>query len=493
MHWEYIPISIRCIRDNSEQAMSGVHIIIKSEPNNTIIDDFILTINHIDDVSDYTLLVNHVHEDIVYWYKCVIISETKVDTDPFSYFLNHGFNLFPRDQLGSSQITILKLVLASRHDYFNEVVHAKMLPFTLGQVGVGDHVKIVSSPFNFTNSLIFNQFVSVGNINYKLDKFFLTDVKYLENMNGGVVATKSNQSLGLIFGNLRKLNGDGDLTVIIPWKYVFTLIKHFLPPPQSVRRAANPKLNPKPKLSSAITSVIPLIIISSKGVSSWATCIYYNYQTLVTNRHVIEPFLNDGTCQIIFNDHAIQLTRKNLVIVPHEDIDLAFIFVNTRYLDDYTIVDPKFDLDVGEVVHTLSYGLFFNPNYIHPIQSEGIVNCVYELPVKEDSDLHVNSVIISSASSWNGSSGGGLFNNTGEFLGLICSNAQVKQPVLPDSCDMTEKLPKFSFILPVDIIEYFYNEIITHGITTVDISDKISDIWKLKSFHHDIIIEPAKL
>ncbi|RLV96529.1 hypothetical protein JA1_000063 [Spathaspora sp. JA1] len=473
--------------------MSGIHLIIKSEPNDTIIDDFIITINHIDHISNYKLLVSHVHDDTVYWYKCVIISEINLNLNKFKFFLQNGFNLFPRDQFGSKQISILKLALVSRHDYFSEVVHSKMSPFILGDVNVGDEIKIISSPFSFTNSLIFNNFSSIGIINYLLsEKFYFTDVKYLENMNGGGI-TNGDISVGLVLGNLRKLNGDGDLTVLISWRYILQLIKHFLPRQPHENDKTHSFIS---EVSHSCDSVIPLIITDTKGVVSWGTCVYYNDKTLITNKHVIESYIAGAKCQILFHNQVIELNKElDLVIIPNKDIDLAFIFINPSCLAEYSIVVPKFEVDVGDIVYTTSFGLFFNPGEHKPIQCKGTINCIYKLPVKENSDLEVNSVIIASASTWNGSSGGGLFSSKGEFIGLICSNAQVKSPVIAtDTNESFEKLSKFSFVLPVDIIEYFYNEI-TNGSSSsgIGVNANILDIWKLKSFHHDIIIEPAKL
>lgn len=106
---------------------------------------------------------------------------------------------------------------------------------------IGDQVTIVSSPFNFTNSLIFHQFTTTARIVYKVHAhehdaddvnaagdYWLSDAAYMENMAGGAVIEKplnaditngsENKLVGLVLGNLRKINGDGNLMVIIPMK-----------------------------------------------------------------------------------------------------------------------------------------------------------------------------------------------------------------------------------------------------------------------------------
>ncbi|KAG7665594.1 uncharacterized protein J8A68_000800 [[Candida] subhashii] len=545
MHWEYLPIAIRFIRETSADeledethAVSGIHIVIKSEPYNAIIDDFIVTVNHIPHVNRYKILINHHINSVqdVVWHRGVIAKEYKTDVlQDFEYFKNNGFKVFPHDQLNKvySNISILKINVVSRHDYFAEIVHSNLKKFILtDDINIGDSINIISSPFSFTNSLIFGNFYSSGIVNYVWGKyhndqkeklFYFTDIKYLENMNGGTCTTTTNNnnsppggSVGLVMGNLRKLNGDGDLTVIISWKLIFQIMHHFLPPKsnslnKALTNGTTTLLHPGTDFKS--DSVLPMVVSDSKGNGTWGTCVYYNDSTLVTNHHVIQAYIHGGRCQIHLphgegSNKVIELSENDIVITPNPEIDLSFIFLSpehSRSLDRCSFIIPKFDCEVGEEIYTSSYGLFFSPKSLSPIESKGVINMVFKLPIG-DYGMSGNCIIIASASSWNGSSGGGLFNKQGQFLGLICSNAQVKMPYLykeGEKDGSVEKVARFSFILPVDIIEYCYANVMDSKLGDLDggddktarvkINSKISDLWKLKAYHHDIINEPPKL
>ena len=59
--------------------------------------------------------------------------------------------------------------------------------------------------------------------------------------------------------------------------------------------------------------------------------------------------------------------------------------------------------------------------------------------------------------------------------------------------DRFEKVPSFSFILPIQIIEYCYYMILCNQDTTQINLEGLINLWNLKSLHQDILLESSKL
>ena len=81
---------------------------------------------------------------------------------------------------------------------------------------------------------------------------------------------------------------------------------------------------------------------------------------------------------------------------------------------------------------------------------------------------------------------------------MICSNANVKLPLPFNNIgkgkdDRFEKVPSFSFILPIQIIEYCYYMILCNQDTTQINLEGLINLWNLKSLHQDILLESSKL
>ena len=73
------------------------------------------------------------------------------------------------------------------------------------------------SKFKCKSNIIGKLFTKDTTIVKNFHYYWLSDLKYLDDIHGGIVMTKPNEKIiGLVFGNLRKLNGDGDLTIIVP-------------------------------------------------------------------------------------------------------------------------------------------------------------------------------------------------------------------------------------------------------------------------------------
>lgn len=533
MRFQYNPVIIRYQDKKEIYASSGIHLIIKpNKPspenvndNNSIIDEFFLTINHIPDLSRFQILISENYlpttdktVDQVVWYKGKL---DKVYDLPFDKFT--GFNVFPFDSFNHTlqqKINLIKIQCTNINN-----LSIPMNQFDISEnINVGDKINIICQPFILTNSLIFQKFKCQSDIIGKLfikdsidDNFhyLLSDLKYLDDIHGGIVISKSNEKIiGLVFGNLRKLNGDGDLTVIIPIEKVMELIG--LPNPTTSFKSSSlssqiyssviqPKINPS-RDTNITDYVIPLLITDSRGNNTWGSSVLFQNNVLITNQHVIQPYMDDinnGQCVVKPQTTSLfTLGKKDKIIVPILGIDLVFIFLNKSIDSKSGSVKNCHQYNQGDSVYSSSFGLIYtgvSGNIQNPIKSYGIINQIIKLSIQQDLKQVMNCMLISSSNCWNGSSGGGLFKlKTNEFIGLICSNANIKLP-LPFNkndtikLDKFEKVPSFSFILPIQIIEYCYYMILCNQDTTQINLEGLINLWNLNPQHQDLLLESSKL
>ncbi|KAI5969824.1 hypothetical protein CANMA_001114 [Candida margitis] len=654
---KYTPIALQYVHNDTIHASSGVYI--SSNPTtSSSSSSFILTINHIPRIGDYSIYANSNNDNSspkqINWHRVSVIEEVAINTSNFELFDNRQFDLFPRDQYGKT-LSILKLssppvITSTLMTSVTATSSVSIGKKSAASVSVGDPVTIISSPFNFTNSLIFHKFITTARIVYQIHSshndfdsddgtgdYWLTDAPYMENMAGGAVIQRastnttnssasvkvnsntntknsnstntygpSNKLVGLVLGNLRKINGDGNLMVIIPLSTITQLSPTLIPPPppplaasvvkspssilyKTISSTTLSKLFNLPLLSKTnagqnkVKSVLP-IIINASNQRTWGSCIFYKEQTLITNSHVVTPLFQnqsnidfntdtnsrrstsfDNNATILINNQgdSIQISAiAESIIIPHPDLDLAFIQIDKiasasliqNGFHPITFPPSSGNVVIEDPVYTVSFGLFLDPWHLQPLTSHGIINCIYrsgggQLDQKQkqkqggdDADdssavRGTAGLIIASASCFNGSSGGALFTSgSNELIGMICSNAKVYKPkpypkphsqghehpqpqeqkehhksgMLTSGKD-TEKLTTFTFVLPIDLIEYCYNQVYhnkpkveaisnneagnglspNEGAILVDVDSKIVDLWKLKPFHKDVYIGPS--
>jgi len=494
-------VAVRFIAHDDIYAVSGVYLI--EEENNQIIDQFVLTIGYFPK-ANYKILITSNRQpfpETVNWYPGGVQQTYHLNEHPslmekIHFFNNSHFKFLPHDTISHNNHNNLCLFKLKVHDLsFIAANKFLSIDFNSENVEIGDAITINSFPFNFTNSLLFSNFISKGTINYKLDNVsFLSDVKYLENTIGAIVNYDLG-SVGLIMGHFSKLNGDGDLTIILSWDTIW----HFLSGKTmkyvlssggiSAEQAVVPSTNP----SQLVSSEFPVyaILLSNSTTKKWGSCIYYKPGVFVTNNHVINDLKQFKGEIFLSNSVTIPIRMVN-IYTPFSELDLAFIYIdNTHDLSHLTPVNTTTNYDIGDPVSSIGYGLFFNENWLKPVESKGTINCRFELPL-QDSGRPTNSIIITSSSCWNGSSGGGLFNNKNELIGLICCNAQVKVPSFDDkgefvtNTEKVEKLSEFSLVLPIEVIDYCFTR-------PESINPDVTSIWQLNSFHNDVIVESSKL
>lgn len=519
MVWLYSSACIRIVNSRNTsvpESLSAIYIVDKV--GDEIVDSFCLSICHIPleqfrrEYKTY-VAAPHMHGNgNVIWLDSSIAALAPVfqgSNDPLykyvRYALQNGFNFLPLDKLvGNSILLSLNLIKvlcrsiysAETSQHFREFVSVSVDPLT--------PVVVRSSPFNFTNASIFSDFASSGNLNLVLKDEqgchgYLSDIKYLENMSGALVTTRQDEAVGLLLGNLRKLNGDGDLLVIAPWERLLPLIPN-LKVTES-QKLEQSWVMPTSNFQTSKEAVFPIVLFKDHRSLSWGSCILLNSHTLVTNLHVIKPFCDstDVLCEVVIHENTtITIGEGDEVIIPFENLDLAFIVLSPENTLSFTHIRPtkmafSSNLQVGDMVTTCGYGLILNRVYLEAIRSSGyICSKLYHQPF--ESTQKIPCILIASSSCWNGSSGGGLFNERGSLVGLISSNAQVFVPSVNGGVSSkTEKVPLFCLCIPLELILECYRKKVVERDTNVELNHKVEKAWRLESYHQEIFELSAKL
>lgn len=514
--WYYVPVCIRFISEGDIHALSGVNLVLKDEDNQVLFESTI-SLCHIPphNLKDYELYITSSslsEGDDVNWHPCIpsfhVPLMERRDENLFKYlnfFKENGFKIIPNDTVSWSTLMSLNVLgIELKSNSLSKIIGPdvyEVIEFTHAESP--DPITIRSYPFNFTNPLLFSDFKSTGGVNLKIKKDnevlgYLSDIKYLENMAGGIVNNSdSTGSIGLVLGNLRKYNGDGDLVFILSWQIIWKLI---------MKRFPNLNVRPIMKSSSGIDnvrSILPVVVTENNSLF-WGSCIYYNESTLVTNNHVIKQYIDRPTlvgCKVFLSrEQTIDLTNRDAIFTPYDQLDLSFIKLSQenqemlKKIAGITPVEYEYFYLTGERVTTIGFGLYFNNLYVEPLQSNGTISAKYSLPLYNGDNSELPCIIVTSASCWNGSSGGGLFKqSTNQLIGLICSNAQV---VIPDfggdeSEKSTEKLSKIVLCIPIEVINDCYKNL--YSSEKLELNDRIGHTWNLIPYHNDIIISKPKL
>lgn len=514
--WYYVPVCIKFISEGDINALSGVNLVLKNEDGQILFESTI-SLSHIPphNLKDYQLYVTSSslsEGDDVNWHPCIPsfdipMMERREDNlyKYLNFFKENGFKIIPNDTISRNTLMSLNILgIEPKSGSLSKIIGSDLYEvIDFANAEAPDSITIRSYPFSFTNPLLFSDFKSTGGVNLTITKEdeilgYLSDIKYLENMAGGIVTiSETTGSIGLVLGNLRKYNGDGDLVFILSWEMIWKLI---------AKRIPNLNARPSMKLSSRmnrVRSILPVVVTEDSSLF-WGSCIYYNESTLVTNNHVIKQYIDRPMlvdCKIFLSkEQTINLTNKDELFTPYDQLDLSFIKLShenqekLKKIDSLTPIECDYFYLTGEPVTTIGFGLYFNNLYVEPLQSNGNISAKYSLPLYNGNTSTLPCIIVTSASCWNGSSGGGLFKqSTNQLVGLICSNAQV---VIPDFGDnkkenTTEKLSKIVLCIPIEVINDCYKNL--HNTEKLELNDRIGQTWNLIPYHNDIIVSKPKL
>lgn len=507
MHWVYCPISIRTHLNDEVHSTSGVQLQLLQDA--VVKEEFNLSISAIpkqvldSNVTKTRFYISNdtlISEDEVKWY------ETTLDfaIDPVSsipelqkflqFFKSSGFSLLPQDYVSSSNLAMSVVNLKP----ISTIPTENLSPIRFTTSHQYTPIQIIGFPFSFTNPALFSNFRLNGSINYINQFGYLTDIKYVDNLLGAVTNSTSQnnlkltESLGLVATNLKKFNGDGDLMFILSWRIIWTLISSHFRSNSSwsnhhpvVNKLSNVMTINQESVSDTNLSVVP-ILITSPVKQTWGSCVILDSEYLITNFHV----LHAPGDKVIYLTEAISLDVTNDTMINFEDIDLCFVKLSLgnqfklKSCSNFQPIGYSTDYSVNDTVSTIGYGLFFDTSQISPIRSHGHILAKRNLRFHNES--RVPSLVITSAGCWNGSSGGGLFKDE-KLIGLICSNAQINVLDVNTNEEIHEKLSKFCFILPIEIILICFECVKTSQ--DVSIHNEFKQWWNLSTTHYNRYID----
>lgn len=424
MIWSYTPICIRFLPKYNDElvAVSGIFLVLKDEKDR-IVDKAFLSICNLKNAemeSKYNIFVSAgglINETELKWvpisfdfYSNIFNKNSNVPDKLYTsikYFTLHGFKLIPFESRGSQDVDFLygvkiagfKMNLAN-FEYFYKLMKNSLQGILFRGSAVNSNITIESSPFSYTNPALFINFVSHGTINLvisedgennKRELGYISDTKYLENMVGGVVKVDEVNSIGMVLGNVRKLNGDGDLTLILSWNSILRGIKgarisgklepsplasevHFITKnlPENVKESEHKHITNNSVLAITVES-------SSPNRLYWGSGILFDKETIITNDHVVNVNLNHAKINIYLTKNtwivldATTITDKvnresltDQIITPFSNLDISFIKLskqNQRVIASLGNLSPAQkglpgDCKVGDTVNTVGFGLF---------------------------------------------------------------------------------------------------------------------------------------
>ncbi len=205
----------------------------------------------------------------------------------------------------------------------------------------------------------------------------------------------------------RKLTPNAEAAIIIkkgayPMKKVFSLILAFFLTVPVLACAEGFHTNPS-AIDEAANSVLYIEVFDRKGnmLATGSGFCAFDANTLVTNHHVIE----DSSYLIVYTDDN-ESFRVDTIYAASEDNDLALLrFDNTLGITPLTICMTTADLLRGEPVVAIG-----SPEGYQNTVSTGIISAFRTEEVFREIQF---TAPISS-----GSSGGALFNDNGEVIGV---------------------------------------------------------------------------
>lgn len=146
-----------------------------------------------------------------------------------------------------------------------------------------------------------------------------------------------------------------------------------------------------------------------------------NELTIYTNRHVTDCEYNDMNCfQRISENIQVrtqdgQIHNVDRVSFSKSDIDLAILTIKTSNAEDYDFVYYTADFDINDKVIAVGYPAYAK-NVVEFSVSEGKITNIREVLSQSTGDSF--RVLESDAYTYFGSSGGGLFDEQGNLIGI---------------------------------------------------------------------------
>lgn len=510
----YAPATLRLDDANLEiaQSASAVFVVTDKHPAGFLLTTCPAFRNMDDRYTVRAALAKNVNCDEVTWHSAEFVVSRCLDSlSRFLVPLSGAYDLNPCEN-------------------DSMMVYATVLRFADTRVGLGASLRRVeivddatalrnrriyaeSSPFSLVNSALFHGYLTTGTIAYvrgtknaKYATVIMSDMRYLDGMEGGIVfldeapspppssleqywptatatttATKGRvhgRTIGLVVGMLHKMTGEGTMTIVAPWPEIFVALQDHMLQPSFDLQPAETSLTTDtpaaaPHAAATFEGVVLIVVRLRGGQRMWGSGILLDANTIVTNQHVVGK---DWLSVTAWLSHTSEIALRYRG-APMDGLDLAFLEPMNGPIDTAKFRPAALASSLppqGTAVRSVGYGLFYPQSLdedFRPLSSTGILARVFSMPVVDGDDAAAPALVVSSAGCWNGSSGGAVLDErTGKVVGVMMSNGkdQISGEVLPD----------MSFVIPANLVRRAL--VLLRDGRSVSCTPQSRKLWKLR-------------
>ncbi|EFA82668.1 hypothetical protein PPL_04362 [Heterostelium album PN500] len=349
-------------------------------------------------------------------------------------------------------------------------------------IKTGERISIVASPFGFISPTIFLNSVSSGIICNKIaarpyshPSLFLTDARCLPGSEGAAVFNSRGEVIAIVTPPIRAKDEKTpfNLASLLP---THTFLEYLL----------KTDLVAKPLISNSVLSLSPLQtslslldrqkhnIVLVKFKDTWGSGVLISSNGyILTNAHILAPSIsalhkasNDSNNAVgypahMFKDYRVEIRvdyaaligketigghmwyngRIEYISHTHLDIALLKIVCDDSLVFHHVECNTLLNVQHGTEVAVLGYPLL-PPSQEPPVSvTHGIISnvvCVDGMAVSYQTTAPVHS----------GNSGGGLFDERGNFLGIVTCNAKQRNGSI---------ITDLNFSIPATSLVHFFN------------------------------------
>ncbi|CDK25225.1 unnamed protein product [Kuraishia capsulata CBS 1993] len=505
----YQPVTIRIVSKRTRNAVIGVSGIFLKHGE----AEYVIALSQLpagfekDSFEVYFTSMALISNGVISWVRCKFGSVNTI-SDNLLFQDFGGFGVVPNITDGIGVVLVLKPLGHTRDHDLRPIRFTRLERSTPA-------CEFESCPFGLSNVSIFSGFRACADILYSDPNgaYYLADLKYMDNMIGGNVCLGAN-SVGLVYGGLRKVNGDGEVMLVISWKVLARYLPFKLEIEEPIRNTEATIQRGLSNVDVLNRSVVRISTVSPTGQHHWGSGVLVAPNVVVTNRHVLIAEGEPMSARILVTFSSgitVEVEGSTLaaaVSIPFEFYDLCFIkselFAQKELgyasVANTPITDLVTDLErfgagsrifapqtSNDNVTTIGFGLMQNKA---PMVSSGHKNFSKELALF-DNLPNVNVLAIVSASSWSGSSGGGVFHSNGQFVGIMVCNGRLSTG---------EVLSRFTLVIPWQIVVIGFYKVYGSGSGTkrvIEVSaparSECEALWGLREPYNDVFIENLKL
>ncbi|RKO89645.1 trypsin-like cysteine/serine peptidase domain-containing protein [Blyttiomyces helicus] len=322
---------------------------------------------------------------------------------------------------------------------------------------LGKPVEIMGTPFGVHSSKVFLNSIAHGIIStvIKVDVFeptprediclFLTDARCLPGMDGGaaIETVYPRRCLGMVMPPLRYGVDDAErrkgeeinFSCVIPWSCILPILESVRAAPSScpMRSLPDPDSLAPNDAIRALSDTLRALVLVQVG-ASWGTGVVVSKKGyILTNAHVIEPFLLDGASILVKLPLAVPRTvQARLIVASSTFWDIALLRIDEGIAEHSIDMSESIPVE-GSPVVAVGFGPFEPLSAISPTVTFGRIGRVVTSHIKPDVAVRLQT----SSQVHNGASGGMLLSippspmDSPTLVGILSNNFRTDQRIYP--------------------------------------------------------------